>query len=50
MIVVFDQDLRTRKEIGIHPNENTATIWLSFRELRRFIENQGNEVDFVKLP
>ena len=50
VIVVFDQDLRTRKEIGVHPNENTATIWLSFRDLRRFIENQGNEVDFVKLP
>ena len=27
--------------IGIHPNENTATVWLAARDLLRLLEEQG---------
>lgn len=35
--------------IGIHPNENTATVWLSPLDLARIIEEHGNPVTLVSL-
>lgn len=35
--------------IGIHPNENTATIWLQAADLQDIIQRHGNEVEVVKL-
>lgn len=42
--VVFDEDLCGNKAVGIHPNDNTATVWLAFDDLRRLIEKQGSAV------
>lgn len=47
--VVFDEDLLLSQDIGIHPNENTATIWLSLTDLVRIIEMHGNGVRFLHL-
>ena len=46
--VVFDQELQFNDAVGIHPNDNTATVWLSFKSLRRVIEEHGNEIMLVK--
>ena len=35
--------------IGIHPNENTATIWLKAEDLLTMIRRHGNEVQVVAL-
>ncbi len=35
--------------IGVHPNENTATIWMKTRDLMRLIEEHGNQVHLVEL-
>lgn len=35
--------------IGIHPNDNTATIYLKTEDLVKVIERHGNEVSFVSL-
>ena len=35
--------------IGVHPNENTATVWLMANELTELIRRHGNAVDVVKL-
>lgn len=35
--------------IGVHPNENTATVWLKTNDLISIIENHGNEIHMVKL-
>ena len=35
--------------IGVHPNENTATVWLSPLDLTRIIEEHGNPVTLVSL-
>lgn len=32
------------KRIGVHPNDNTATVWLAADELVRIIRGHGNEV------
>ncbi len=38
-----------RAIIGIHPNENTATVWLKTEDLIEMIKNHGNEVRLVEL-
>ena len=46
--VVFDRDLCHAKKVGIHPNDNTATVWLSFKDLKKIIEKQGNPISYIK--
>lgn len=47
--VVFDKDLRGNPKIGIHPNDNTATIWLDFDSLVKFIAQYGNDVRYIHI-
>jgi len=35
--------------IGIHPNENIATIWLNVTDLVNIIKQHGNSVEFVEI-
>lgn len=42
--VVLDNDLKGEEKIGLHPNDNTATVWISFDGLMRYINHFGNEV------
>ena len=34
------------KLIGVHPNDNTATVWMSSSDLIKIIKNNGNKVEF----
>lgn len=36
--------------IGVHPNENTATVWLSVSDLLTIIKEHGNPVHIIKIP
>lgn len=36
-------------KIGVHPNDNTATVWMQADDLMRLIENHGNETEFAKI-
>ena len=36
--------------VGVHPNDNTATVWLSSGELLRVLESCGNPITYVELP
>lgn len=40
--IILDMDLEKKERIGVHPNENTATVWLSYPELCRYIESCGS--------
>ena len=42
--VIFDNDLRFEKRLGVHPNDNIATLWISFDDLKRVVENHGNKI------
>lgn len=43
--VFLDQDfLQEPGLVGVHPNENTATVWLKAEDLIRIIREHGNEV------
>ena len=35
--------------IGVHPNDNTATVWLVTEDPVRIIKEHGNEVEVVEL-
>lgn len=43
--VFLDQNfLQEPGLVGVHPNENTATVWLKAEDLIRIIREHGNEV------
>lgn len=46
--VVLDQDLQFNDTIGVHPNDNTASVWLDFKSLRQVIEEHGNKIMLVR--
>ena len=35
--------------IGVHPNDNTATVWLKTQDLVRLIRECGNEVQLMEI-
>ena len=41
--------LTGKKIIGVHPNDNTATIWLKVEDLIALIKEHGNEVNIINL-
>ncbi len=41
---------RGNRLIGIHPNDNTATVWLRAEDLISLIRDHGNPVRIVKIP
>ena len=43
----IDKDLSKCKSLGIHPLENTATVFLSFKDLDKFLWDL--DVDVVKV-
>ena len=49
VVVAFDNSLMGEERIGVHPLENTATIFLPFKDLKKIIEGQGNKFMCIKL-
>lgn len=41
--------LKDKHIIGVHPNDNTATIWLKVEDLIEIIQGHGNEVNIVEI-
>jgi Ala-tRNA(Pro) deacylase len=49
VVVVFDKDLMGKKKLGVHPNDNTATVVISYEDLKKVITKNGNDIKFVKI-
>ena len=47
--VVLDEDILSFEQIGVHPNENTATVLLKPQDLEAIIEKHGNEILHIKI-
>lgn len=47
VIVVFDRDLIGKEHLGVHPNDNTATLIVSFDGIKKFVEDNGNTILYV---
>ena len=48
--VVFDRELAGFPSLGVHPNRNTATVFLAFADLEALVRAHGNPVSLVDLP
>ena len=46
-LITADENLSRCKSMGIHPLENTATVFISFKDLDKFLWNL--DVDVVKI-
>jgi len=47
--VAFDRDFKADQKVGIHPNDNTATVWLSFGDLKKAVASLGNPVVEIQI-
>lgn len=47
--VIFDEAILKQPTIGIHPNENTASVYLSASDLIELIKKEGNPVRTISL-
>lgn len=47
--VLIDEDIKKFKEIGVHPNENTASIWLKLEDIEKVLNYTENEYEFIKI-
>ena len=36
-------------KIGVHPNDNTATVWMQADDLIKIIQNHGNATEYTSL-
>jgi Ala-tRNA(Pro) deacylase len=45
----IDAALQSSERISFHPNENNATLVISFASFLRFLESSGNSYEFIAL-
>ena len=45
----IDQMLQSSTRISFHPNENNATLVISFASFLRFLDSSGNSYEFITL-
>lgn len=49
VIFIFDKELQNKDNVGFHPNTNKATVYLAFKDVKKIIEDHGNDVIFINL-
>ena len=47
--VLIDEDIKNFKEIGAHPNENTASIWLTLKDIEKILKLNNVSYNFINL-
>ena len=47
--VVFDEELKKEKLLGVHPCVNTSTILLTPDELEKYIKSNNNKLKYIKI-
>lgn len=47
--VYFDKDLIGKEKLGVHPNDNTATLWVSYHNLKKIIEATGHKIEYIEV-
>ncbi len=46
--VVIDQDLKKYPQVNFHPNVNTATIGISFKDFEKFLAWAGSSIRYLE--
>lgn len=44
---VFDKALIGQNDLGIHPNENTATLIMSFEDIKKVVQKHGHIIHYI---
>lgn len=47
--VIIDEDILKEEIVGVHPNDNDATVFMKTKDLIRIIELNGNLVEYAKV-
>ena len=47
--VFLDETLKRAEKISFHPNDNTATLVISFQDLMKYLDATGNSFEFIQL-
>lgn len=47
--VMFDKDLKGKTNIGVHPGDNRATVFLRFDALEKLVKSTGHAVEYIKV-
>ena len=45
--IIMDNDLKNYGFIGVHPNDNTATVWISLTDLIKVLKSVNHDVLFI---
>ncbi len=46
---IIDREFMGCSAVGVHPNQNTSTLWMSFDELYKVIKSNGNSINFIDI-
>ncbi len=46
---IMDKEFLNHTCVGVHPNQNTSTVWISFDDLIKIIKKNGNKIDFISI-
>ena len=49
MIQVYIDDYFVNRHMWIHPNDNTASVYIKAADLVNIIKEHGNSVEYIKL-
>lgn len=47
--VLLDKDLKAGKDVSFHPNVNTATITIAYKDFERFLGWCGNPITYIEV-
>ncbi len=47
--VFIDDKIKNETRIGVHPNENTSTIFIATRDIENIIKEHGNEIEYITI-
>ncbi len=50
VMTVLDRDMVDKPRISFHPNDNTATVILSYESLQKYLKHIGAKVQTVHIP
>lgn len=49
MVYIDDEFFQNNEIIGVHPNDNTASVWLKVNDLINIIKEHNNFIEIVEL-
>ena len=46
---IIDKEFAEYPCVGVHPNQNTSTVWLTFDDLMKVIQKNGNKINYIEI-